>query len=175
MMLRHIRFLALAAALLLAGLALVANACDGADTSATTGSSTTRTVFSRTTTTSVPEGTTGVVEVKGLVDNPMTLTKDTLEGMTVVTITADDPALGKHDYRGVRLSDLFTLFKLKSTVGSLAMTAHANGFVTRMPLQEIQWSPDALLAINDDGTLTVVIPGMESRAWVRDVVVLEFK
>jgi hypothetical protein len=184
---RYTRYLALAAVLLLAGLALVATACNGSDTASTTAGSDTAVTTASTsgsgggplvvngTTSTVPAGETGVVEVKGLIDNPTTLKAADLEEMTVVTITVDDPVLGKQDYKGVRLSELFASFGLQRTAARLAMTAHADGFVTELALQDIQWSPDAMLAIGDDGKLNIVIPDLDSKTWVKDVISLEFK
>ena len=113
--------------------------------------------------------------MKGLIDNPITLTAADLEDMSPVTISVDDPTLGKQDYRGVRFSDLLTIFGVQSDASRLAMTAHADGFVTEISLMDIQWSPDALLAIGDDGKVNVVLPGLESKTWVKDVITLEFK
>jgi hypothetical protein len=188
MTLRHTRHLPLVAVLLLAGLALVVCACGGSTTTTTTtittATSDTATtaagsdggpLVSEGTTSTVPKGETGVVEVKGLIDNPMTLTAAALEDMSPVTVTVDDPTLGKQDYRGVRFSELFTIFGVQSTASRLAMTAHADGFVTEISLQDITWSPDALLAIGDDGKMNVVVPNLESKAWVKDVITLEFK
>ncbi len=177
------RHFALVAVLLLAAVALFAAACGGSDTESTTTSATTSATSGSTgtaavganTTSTVPAGETGVLTVKGLMDNPTTLKAEDLEKMTVASITVDDPAVGEKEYRGVRLSDLFATFKLQSTATRLAMTAHANGFVTELSLQDIQWSADAMLAIGEDGTLDVVIPGSDSKMWVKDVVVLEFK
>jgi len=55
------------------------------------------------------------------------------------------------------------------------MTAHADGFVVELSLQDIAWSPDALLAIGADGTLNIVIPGFDKKSWVKDLVSMEFK
>jgi hypothetical protein len=192
MTLRHTRHVVLVAVLLLAGLALFVCACGGSTTttsvsdiaSTTTSVSNTATtaagstggpLVSDGTTSTVPEGETGVVEVKGLINNPMTLTAADLEGMDPVTVTIDDPTLGKQDYRGVRFSKLLTVFGLQSTVSRLAMTAHADGFVTEISLQDITWSPDAMLVISDDGKVNVVVPNLDSKAWVKDVITLEFK
>jgi DMSO/TMAO reductase YedYZ molybdopterin-dependent catalytic subunit len=158
-----------------------ASATNGSPGSTTSGSaaaasstSSTGTFAGERTTTTVPEGESGVVEVKGLVDNPMTLKVEDVEKMTVVTVTVDK-ASGKQEYRGVRLSDLFDACKVQSAATRVTMTAHADGYVVDLSLQDIQWSPDALLAINDDGTLSVVIPGLDRKAWVENVVSLEFK
>ncbi len=198
MTLRQTRYLVLAAVLLLAGVAVFVCACDGSatttsasDTPTTVAGSDTPTtaagsdtpsttsaagpLVSDGTTSTVPKGETGVIEVKGLIDKPITLTASDLEDMSPVTISVDDSTLGKQDYRGVRFSDLLAIFGVQSGASRLAMTAHADGFVTEISLMDIQWSPDALLAISDDGKVNVVLPGLESKTWVKDVITLEFK
>jgi len=176
--------------LLVAGLGLFAVCCEDSDTEttssvpstssgtvtsdSTTGTSTTGTSAGQRTTTTVPKGETGVVEVKGLVDNPMTLKTEDVEKMNVVTVTVEGPD-GKQEYRGVRLSDLFATFEIRSGATRVAMTAHADGFVVELSLQDIAWSPDALLAIGADGTLNIVIPGFDKKSWVKDLVSMEFK
>lgn len=147
---------------------------DSAPAASTTGTSTTGTSAGQRTTTTVPKGETGVVEVKGLVDNPMTLKTEDVEKMNVVTVTVEGPD-GKQEHRGVRLSDLFAAFKIRSGATRVAMTAHADGFVVELSLQDIAWSPDALLAIGADGTLNIVIPGFDKKSWVKDLVSMEFK
>jgi hypothetical protein len=161
------------AVLLLAGTALLAAACDGSEesTSTSTGGATTTVGGASTITTA---GVSGAVVLKGLVDNPLTLTAADLEKMTVVTITTGDSATGKKEYRGVRFSDLFKTLKVQSGAATITMTA-SDGYTIEMSLTDILWSPDALLAIGDGGKLNVVIPDFEEKSWTKDVVSLEFK
>ena len=119
-------------------------------------------------------GTSGNVAVKGMIDNPTTLTAAELETMTVTEITVDHPKLGMTDYRGVRLSDLFATLGVQSGATTLVMTA-SDAYMAEVLLSDIQGSSDAILAIGDDGKLSVVIPGIESKSWVKDVASLEFK
>lgn len=161
-------------AVLLTGLVLAAGACGGSDATTTTAAAETTTTAGSDTTGASSSGTSGNVAVKGLVDDPMTLTAAELEKMTVAEITVDHPKLGMTDYRGVRLSDLFAALGVQSSATALTMTA-SDGYMAEVPLADIQTSADAILAIGDDGKLSVVIPGIESKSWVRDVVSLEFK
>lgn len=110
----------------------------------------------------------------GLVDNPTTLTVEALEEMTVREITADNPKLGPTTYRGVLLSELFPTLGVQSAATTVTFAA-ADGYMVEIALADIETSTDALLAIMDDGTLTVVIPGMEAKNWVKDVATMEFK
>jgi hypothetical protein len=160
---KYTRYLVLVAVLLVAGLALLAAACGGDDTTATTAAATA-------TTAAVSSG----VEVKGLVASPATLTVEALEGMTVAEITVDHPKLGMTDYRGVRFSDLLTTLGVDDAATAVTMTAE-DGYMVELPLADLKGSADAMLAIEEDGTLTVVIPGVATKNWVKGVVALEFK
>ncbi len=150
------------AVLLATGLLLLFCGCGGDDKATSTG----------------PEapagGSSGNVSVKGLVDDPEVLTAGRLEEMTVIEITVDHPKLGMTDYRGVRLSDLFASLGVKEGAASLTMTA-SDGYMAEVPLADIRESTDAMLAMGDGGALSVVMPGIESKSWVKDVVALEFK
>jgi len=162
MTVRRPHYLVAVALLLVTGLFFLTCGCGGGDE----------------TTTTAPEvsagGTTGNVSVKGLVDDPMVLTAAELEKMTVAEITVEHPKLGMTDYRGVRLSDLFTTLGVQSAAATLTMTA-SDGYMAEVALADIAGSADAMLAIGDGGVLSVVIPGVESKSWVKDVVSFEFK
>lgn len=170
---RRLRHLVFVAALLLTGVLLFAAACGGTDTTTTAAPETTTTAAAETGSGS-STAISGSAIVKGMVDNPATLTPGQLETMTVTEITVDHPKLGMTDYRGVRLSDLFIAFGVQSGATALVMTA-SDGYMSEVPLADIEASADAIVAIGDDGKLGVVIPGIESKAWVKDVVSLEFK
>lgn len=171
---RRTHSLVLVAVLLLIGVLFITCGCGGTDETITTAAPQTTTTAAAPAAESSSGGTSGNVSVEGLVDNPMTLTAAELEKMTVAEITVDHPKLGMTDYRGVRLSDLFATLKVQSGAVALTMTA-SDGYMAEVPLADIAASADAMLAIGDDGKLSIVIPGMESKSWVKDVVSLEFK
>ncbi|MBN1322156.1 MAG: molybdopterin-dependent oxidoreductase [Thermoleophilia bacterium] len=172
---RHPRRLVLITALLLTGALLFSAACGDSDTPTTTAAAVETTTTAATETTGASlAGTSGNVAAKGMIDSPTTLTAAELETMTVTQITVEHPKLGMTDYRGVRLSDLFTALGVQSGATTLVMTA-SDAYMAEVPLSDIQGSADAILAIGDDGKLSVVIPGVESKAWVKDVASLEFK
>jgi hypothetical protein len=178
---KYPRYLILVAVLLLTGFALLAAACGESDDTTATSASGTETTAAATETTAGADaagdsaaGTSGNVVVKGMVDNPTTLTAAALEEMTVAEINVDHPKLGSTDYRGVRFSELFATLEVQEAATTVAMIA-SDGYMVEIPLADIEASADALLTIGDDGTLTVIIPGMESKNWVKDVVTIEFK
>jgi hypothetical protein len=174
---RFPRYLVLLLALLLAGAALSVAGCSGSDETTTTlvaPTTTTEGAATTAATAGTSAGTSGTVAVKGLADNPLTLTVAELEKMTVSEITVDHPKLGLTDYRGVRLSDLFATLGVQSGATTIVMTA-SDGYMAEVALADIQASADAMLTIGDDGKPSVVLPGMEPKSWVKDVVSLEFK
>lgn len=150
------------AVLLMAGLFFLTCGCGGEETTTTAAPA------------SPAGGTSGNVSVKGLVDDPVVITAAELEKMTLVDITVDHPKLGLTDYRGVRLSDVFAALGVQSGAATLTMTA-SDGYMAEVPLADIAGSADAILAIGEGGVLSVVIPGVESKSWVKDVVSFEFK
>ena len=169
---KHPRYLVLAIALLVMGLGLLVVACGESDDTSETSSSTEATEVTEATESAA--GSSGNVLVKGLVDNPMTLTVDTLEGMNVVEMTLDHPKLGMTDYRGVRFTELFAAMAVQDSASTVTMMA-SDGYMVEIPLGDLEASEDAILALGDDGTISVVIPGMETKNWVKDVVSLDFK
>jgi len=169
---KHRRYLVLVIALLAMGLGLLAVACGESDDTNDTTSSTEATEVTEAT--ESVAGTSGNILVKGLVDNPMTLTVDTLEEMNVVEMTVDHPKLGMTDYRGVRFTELFAAMGVQDSAAAVTMIA-SDGYMVEIPLGDLKACEDAILALGDDGTITVVIPGMETKNWVKDVVSLDFK
>jgi hypothetical protein len=169
---KHSRYLVLVIALLVTGLALLAVACGDSDGTSETTSPTDATEV--TVATEPAAYASGNILVKGLVDNPMTLTVDTLEGMNVVEMTVDHPKLGMTDYRGVRFTELLAAMAVQDSASVVTMMA-LDGYMVELSLGDLKASEDAILALGDDGTITVVIPGMETKNWVKDVVSLDFK
>ena len=166
----------IAGLVLMAALSLVFVVGCGSSSATTTtmAPATTTTAASTDTTGGSATGASGTITVKGAVDNPVTLTVADLQKMTVMKITADHPKLGTQNYSGVRFSDLLTLFKVKSSATMVDIGA-TDGYMAEITIADIQKTPDALLAIGDDGKLTTVMPGMPGKAWVKDAISMEFK
>ncbi len=78
------------------------------------------------------------------------------------------------EYTGVKLADLFTTLGVQSAATTLVMTS-SDGYMSEVALSDIAASADAMIAIGDDGTLNMVMPGLSSKAWAKDVVGWEFK
>lgn len=172
-------------AALVAAVAVFAAACGGAaETTAT--SATASTVAPATTApsgdatvTSTDAGSSdtattesGSIVVSGLVDYPMTFTFVDMDYMNWVTATVDDPASGSTSVEGVKLSEIFTFYGMQTAAKTLVVTG-SDGTTAELTLADI--SADALLAVTDDDTFNLEVPGMPAADWVKDVVSMEFK
>ncbi|MBN1322278.1 MAG: molybdate ABC transporter substrate-binding protein [Thermoleophilia bacterium] len=119
-----------------------------------------------------PPATGGTVEVKGMVAQPATLTLADFQAMKVTSVTAEHPKNGATEYTGVLLSDLMAALGVQSTAQTLNMTA-SDGFMGTVNLAELD--ANAMIAIGDVGKLSAVMPGQTGKAWVQDIVVLDFQ
>ena len=156
---RHPGRLMLAVLILLTGATLLLAACGGAtETTAPAASSV---------------GQNGGVVCKGLVDYPMTLTVVDIDYMEWIAVTADDPVLGTAEYEGVRLSDIFSYVGVQADAKTLVITG-SDGSTVELPLASIDGA-EAMISVAEDNTLNAVMPSLESEAWVKDVVSMEFR
>ena len=112
------------------------------------------------------------MEVKGLVDNPTTLALADLQAMNVVTITAEHPKKGAQEFTGVLLSEIIAKVGVQSGATVLDIGA-SDGYMGEVTLAELD--PNSMIAISEDGTLNAVMPGQSGKAWVNDIITLEFK
>lgn len=121
----------------------------------------------------VPAGD-AALTLTGLVDAEQSWTLDMLKGLDVVTLQLEHPKKGMTEYQGVRLSDLLALAGLKADAAYLLFTA-ADGFTAEIKLADVQACADCLVAFDDDGSLKLAMPGMDSEAWVKDLIRIEVK
>ncbi|MBC7293306.1 MAG: hypothetical protein H5T84_04210 [Thermoleophilia bacterium] len=115
----------------------------------------------------------GALVVKGLVVAPQKLTVADLKALKLSTITAEHPKLGPKQYTGVKFSDLLPILGVSGEATVVIMGA-SDGYMAEVPLADIAQNPDCMIAIADDGTLEAVMPGLSGKAWVRDLVSLDF-
>jgi hypothetical protein len=156
----------LAVAALVAAVAILAAACGGGSDTVTTAAS------SATTAADDDSAQSGSIVVSGLVDYPMTFTAVDMDYMDWVTATADDPTSGFTSYDGVHLSDIWSFLGVQTDAKTVTITG-ADGTTADVTLADI--SGDALLAVADDGSFNMVMPGMGAQAWVKAVVTMDFK
>jgi len=116
-----------------------------------------------------PAGAT--VTISGLVNQELTLNTADLGGLEVVKLTAEHPKNGPGEYEGVRLSAVLEKAGVKEGAGALLITA-SDGFSAEVALADVKACADCLLGI-EDGLFNMVMPGLSSKAWVKDVVTIE--
>jgi len=117
---------------------------------------------------------TGILNVTGLVDQELTWNEADIRKLEVITITAEHPKKGSGDYEGIRLNDLLDMAGVKPGATKLLITA-SDGFSTEVVLTDIYSCTDCLLGIDGSGIFIMVMPGLPSNTWVKDVVTLEIK
>ena len=178
---KHKLFVALTVVLVLAMAALAVAGCGSSTTTTTAAPATTTTAASPGTTAGSTDtsgtaagGTSGTLVAKGMIDSPATWTVADLQKLNPITATLEHPKNGATEYTGIKLTDLFKLLGVQSAATTLSAAA-SDGFAADIPLSDIAASADAMLAIGDDGTLNMAMPGMSSKSWVKDVVSWEFK
>jgi hypothetical protein len=112
--------------------------------------------------------------VKGMVGQELALSLDDLKALGATKSTAEHPKNGPQEYEGVPLKAVLDRAQAESGAAELLMVA-SDGFESSVPLADASACTDCLVAFADDGTLTMVMPGMSSKAWVKDVLTIEVK
>lgn len=174
MKLRLRTILMLTACLLVLGLAVGCGDGETTTTEAptTTAAAPTTTEGATETTVEAPAATSGTMVVKGKVDGPKTLTVDDLKAMNVATITAEHPKMGPTEYTGVLVKDIMEAVGAQSDATTLVMGA-TDGFMGQVDISELD--ADSMISISDDGKLNAVMPGQTGKAWVSDIISLDFQ
>jgi len=106
--------------------------------------------------------------IGGEVENEAALSLDDLKAMDVVQLTLEHPKKGNQPYEGVRLSDLLALVQPGAEATTLVATAD-DGYSAEVDLADVQACADCLLSIDGD-TLSLAMPGLSSKIWVKGVV-----
>lgn len=90
--------------------------------------------------------------------------------LAVVIITAEHPKSGSAEFEGILLSQFFSIAGIKTDATSLLVTAD-DGYSVEIPLADVLAQPDCMLAFtNTPGKFKLVMPGLPSSAWVKNVV-----
>ncbi len=109
--------------------------------------------------------------VSGLVNSELALNTADPVGLEVVKVTAEHPKSGPGEYEGVRLNAVLDKAGLQDGAGALVISA-SDGFTNEVPLADVQACADCLVGIAD-GKFNMVMPGLSSKSWVKDVVNIE--
>ena len=122
--------------------------------------------------TSAPAGP-PALEVKGKVTTQLQLTLDDVKALGLEKLTLEHPKNGPTEYEGVRLSKVLDKAGLAADATTLVLTA-SDGFSAEVAIADAKGCADCLIAVKD-ATLTMAMPGMSSKSWVKDVVSIEVK
>ena len=99
---------------------------------------------------------------------------DAVKAIGVVKATIEHPKKGKTDYEGVKLNALLEQAQIKPGASKLVLNA-SDGFTAEVTLDALNQCADCMMAFGDGGKIHAAMPGMESNAWVKDVVKIEVK
>ena len=120
----------------------------------------------------LPEG--AALMVFGQVVNKLTLGMENLQAMGVVELETEHPKKGMQHYQGIYLGDLLNLAGADPGAVTLVITA-GDGYQVEAALNDIRDCTDCMIAFSDDGTINLVMPGLDSNFWVKQVNFLEVK
>ena len=111
----------------------------------------------------------------GLVNAETGLDEPGLRTLEVVKISAEHPKKGPQDYEGVRLNMLLDQVGVKDDAAVLVLTA-GDGFSSEVSLADVRACADCLIAFTEtEGDMMMVMPGMASNTWVKDIATIEAK
>jgi len=114
-------------------------------------------------------------KLTGLVNQELSLNEAALRGMEVLKITAEHPKKGPEDYEGVSLKALLEMAGVKDGATTLVATA-ADGFVVEIALADVMACENCLFAFSDTlEQFKLVLPGLQSNFWAKDVMSIEVK
>ena len=122
--------------------------------------------------TTVPPGSAALV-VQGKVGQELHLSLDDLKALGVQKLTAEHPKKGPQEYEGVLLSAVLDKAGLASDATTAVLTA-SDGFSAEVAVADAKACSNCLVAI-EGSTLSMVMPGMPSKSWVKSVTTIEIK
>jgi len=121
------------------------------------------------------EEVSGSLVITGAVNQPLGFIEADLRALEVLKITAEHPKKGKEDYEGIALNALLDLAGTKEGAKTLVVTS-ADGYVTEVSLTDLRACKDCLLGFtNTLEKFKLVMPGLESSFWAKDVIKIEVK
>ncbi len=109
--------------------------------------------------------------ISGAVNSELTLTTADPAGLEVVKLTAEHPKNGAGEYEGVRLNAALEKAGLADGASAIVITA-SDDFSAEVVLADVQACANCLIGIAE-GKFNMVMPGLSSKTWVKDVVKIE--
>ena len=98
---------------------------------------------------------------------------DELQGFEMVEMTVEHPKKGDQTYTGILLSDLLAEASINDGATTVVFTA-SDGYSKDAPLADVLACESCLVTI-EDSMLSLVMGGMDSGLWVKDVILFEVK
>ncbi|MBN1149024.1 MAG: molybdopterin-dependent oxidoreductase [Anaerolineales bacterium] len=113
--------------------------------------------------------------VFGAVTQVLALDESDLRAMQVVQVSAEHPKKGLQDYEGVLLSTLLEMAGPKEGASQLALIA-SDGYSVEIELAQVSACQECLVAFSETpGKFNLVMPGLESSFWVKEIVQIEIR
>jgi hypothetical protein len=112
--------------------------------------------------------------VTGLVATPQDLTWEALEAMGAVDAIVTHPRDGDVTVHGVLLSTILAAAQPAADATMVAFIA-SDGFENEIDLATVLACADCYLVFTDADGLMSAMPGMEGRAWVKNLVTIELR
>ncbi len=121
----------------------------------------------------IPENS-GILTIKGMVNQELTIKDADLRAMDIVTISAQGNN-GPEEFQGVLLNPLLDQAGLKDGVTKLTFTA-SDDYSAEINLSDVRDCPKALVAFMDTpGMYMIVLPDQPTSTWVKNVILIEAK
>jgi hypothetical protein len=111
----------------------------------------------------------GSLVVTGAVNKELSLLEADLRALEVAKITAKNPKGGSGTYEGVRLSTLLELAGVTGSAAKVRFTA-SDGYYVEVSIKDLKACADCMVAFTSTAEkFKLVMPGMTSDFWVKDV------
>ncbi|NLG26586.1 MAG: molybdopterin-dependent oxidoreductase [Chloroflexi bacterium] len=120
-----------------------------------------------------PEVTEGTLHIWGKVATPWAVTAADFAQLNSVEVTTEHPKKGEQTYKGVLLNEILAKCDPAEGATTVLFTA-GDGYTAEVPLADVVASAESLVTL-DETTFSLVMPGMDSGAWVKDVRLVEVK
>lgn len=114
------------------------------------------------------------VEVSGLVDNPRSFTADDLAGLETKDIRATDRGGAEQSYTGATIASVLEAVGVQAGAQSVVFIG-GDGYSQELTLADLEADPDAIITIDETGSLRNILPTQLPRTWVKGLVSMEIK